>query len=119
MMKATLELPGWSLPVVLRNLSQEGALVKGDELPEEGSRVLFHRDGLPVPSSVIWSHCGHAGLAFDFPLYPKEMLRHVPERQPKIDLPIQRRPGLGAKPLSAAERSLIEQWATEGARLGE
>jgi hypothetical protein len=47
------------------------------------------------------------------------MLRHVPERQPKIDLPIQRRPGLGAKPLSAAERSLIEQWATEGARLGE
>jgi hypothetical protein len=119
MMKATLELPGWSLPVVLRNLSQEGALVKGEELPEEGSRVLFHRDGLSVPSRVAWSHCGHAGLAFDYPLFPKEMLRHIPERPAKIDIPITRRPGLSAKPLTAAERSLIEQWATEGARLGE
>lgn len=119
MMKATLELPGSSLPCLLRNLSQEGALVKGESLPEEGSRVLFHRDGLSVPSSVIWSHCGHAGLAFDYPLFPKEMLRHVPERQPKIDIPIKRRPGLGAKPLTAAERSLIEQWAVEGARVGE
>ena len=119
MMKATLELPGASLPVLLRNLSQEGALVKADDLPEEGSRVLFHRDGLSVPSRIAWSHCGHAGLAFDYPLYPKEMLRHVPERQAKPELPIKRRPGFGAKPLTAAERALIEQWATEGARLGE
>ena len=119
MMKATLECPGTSLPVLLRNLSQEGALVRGDGLPEEGSRVLFHREGLSVPSRVGWSHCGHAGIAFDYPLYPKEMLRHVPERQPKMEIPIKKRPGLSAKPLTAAERSLIEQWATEGARLGE
>lgn len=119
MMKATLECPGTSLPVLLRNLSQEGALVRGDGLPEEGSRVLFHREGLSVPSRVAWSHCGHAGIAFDYPLYPKEMLRHVPERQPKMEIPIKKRPGLSAKPLTAAERSLIEQWATEGARLGE
>jgi len=119
MMKATLEIPGASLPVLLRNLSQEGALVKAEDLPEEGSRVLFHRDGLSVPSRIAWAHCGHAGVAFDYPLYPKEMLRHVPERQPKPEIPIKRRPGLGAKPLTAAERALIEQWATEGARLGE
>jgi hypothetical protein len=119
MLKATLQTPGGSLPVLLRNLSQEGALVKADELPEQGTRVLFHRDGLSVPSRVAWSHAGHAGLAFDFPLYPKEMLRHIPERQAKADLPIKRRPGLVAKPLTAGERALIEQWATEGARLGE
>jgi len=119
MMKATLECPGASLPVLLRNLSQEGALVRGEELPEEGSRVLFHRDGLSVPSRVAWSHCGHAGLAFDFPLYPKEMLRHVPERQPKPELPIKRRPGLACKPLTAAERAMIERWATEGNALGQ
>ena len=119
MMKATLEIPGASLPVVLRNLSQEGALVKADDLPEQGERVLFHRDGLSVPSRIAWAHCGFAGLEFDYPLFPKEMLRHIPERQPKVEIPMKRRPGLGAKPLTAAERSLIEQWATEGARLGE
>ena len=119
MLKATLETPGASIPVLLRNLSQEGALVKAEELPEEGARVLFHRDGLSVPSRIAWSHCGLAGVAFDFPLFPKEMLRHVPERQPKAELPIKRRPGFIAKPLSEAERALIERWATEGARLGE
>ena len=31
MLKATLETPGGPLTVVLRNLSQEGALVKGDQ----------------------------------------------------------------------------------------
>ena len=120
MLKATLELPGESLPVVLRNLSQEGALVKGEDLPDQGSRVLFHRDGLSVPSRIAWSHCGHAGIAFDVPLYPKEMLRHVPDRQPKVELPINRRPGFSCKPLSPAERALIERWAIPGgSRLGE
>ena len=119
MFTATLEVPGESLPVMLRNLSPDGALVKGQDLPEEGRRVLFHRDGLSVPSRVAWSHCGHAGLAFDFPLYPKEMLRHVPERQAKPELPIKRRPGLSCKPLTAAERAMIERWATEGNPLGE
>jgi hypothetical protein len=119
MFKATLETPGASLEVLLRNLSQDGALVKGENLPEEGSRVLFHRDGLSVPSRIAWSHAGHAGLAFDFPLFLREMLRHVPERPVKPELPIKRRPGFSAKPLTPGERALIEQWATEGARLGE
>ncbi|HWI76839.1 MAG TPA: PilZ domain-containing protein [Sphingomicrobium sp.] len=119
MLKATLETPGGSLAVTLRNLSQDGALIRGEDLPEAGSRVLFHRDGLSVPSRVAWSHCGHAGLAFDFPLYPKEMLRHVPEPQPRPEIPIKRRPGLSCKPLTAAERAMIERWATEGNPLGE
>jgi hypothetical protein len=119
MLKATLETTGGSLPVLLRNLSQEGALIKADGLPEPGTPVLFHRDGLSVPSRIAWSHCGLAGIAFDFPLYPKEVLRHIPEPQPKADLPIQKRPGFTAKPLTEAERALIERWATEGTRLGE
>lgn len=117
--RATLETSFASVPVMLRNLSQDGALIRGEGLPEEGSRVLFHRDGLCVPSRIAWSHCGHAGLQFDFPLYPKEMLRHVPEPQRRPELPIKRRPGLACKPLTAAERSLIERWATEGNPLGE
>jgi hypothetical protein len=120
MLKATLETGGASLSVMLRNLSQEGALIKGEGLPDEGSRVLFHREGLSVPSRIAWSHCGHAGIAFDFPLYPKEILRHVPRPQHKAAPPIARRPGLACKPLTVGERALIERWATESAnKLGE
>jgi hypothetical protein len=120
LLKATLEIPGDSLPVVLRNLSQEGALVQGDGLPCAGTRVLFHRQGLSVPSRVAWAHCGTAGLEFDFPLFPGEMLRHVPEPPRKGPVPpVKRRPGLAAKPLTAGERALIEAWAIGGNTLGE
>lgn len=123
LLKATLETPGGSLAVVLRNLSQEGALVQGEDLPSEGSRVLFHRQGLSVPSRIAWSHSNCAGLEFDFPLFPRELLRHVPapdRKPPPPPLPMKRRPGFAAKPLSPAERQLIEQWATEGAtRVGD
>jgi hypothetical protein len=120
LLKATLEVPGASLTVVLRNLSQDGALVQSDSLPGEGTRVLFHRQGLSVPSRIAWSHCGYAGLEFDFPLYPKEMLRHIPSMEAKVPVPMTRRPGLASKPLTPGERALIERWATEATnKLGE
>jgi hypothetical protein len=113
-LNATLEAPGGSLPVLLRNLSQEGALVQGEHIPPEGTRVLFHRQGLSVPSRVAWSEDGAAGLEFDFPLFPREMLRHVPPPEPVAAPQVKRRPGLSAKPLTRGERALIEQWATGG-----
>lgn len=121
LLTATLEVPGASLPIVLKNLSQEGALVQGEEFPEEGTRVLFHRQGLSVPSRVAWSHCNFAGLHFDFPLFPRELLRHVPTTEAKKLPPahFKRRPGLRSKPLTPAERQMIESWATEGNKLGE
>lgn len=116
MLKATLEVPGASLEVVLRNLSENGALVQAERLPLPSTRVLFHRQGLSVPGRVAWSHCGFAGLEFDFPLYPRELMRHVPSpSQAMAAPPIQRRPGFATKPLTAAERALIEQWATKTA----
>lgn len=115
LLKAALEVPGASLEVVLRNLSENGALVQAERLPLPPTRVLFHRQGLSVPGRIAWSHCGFAGLEFDFPLYPKELLRHVPNPMQKAVPPIQRRPGFASKPLSAAERALIEQWATSTA----
>lgn len=114
LLKATLEIPGASLPVVLRNLSQDGALVQADELPQPGMRVLFHRQGLSVPSRVAWAHCNHAGIEFEFPLFPGEMLRHIPPTPKKVPIPMKRRPGFAARPLTAAERMIIERWATAG-----
>lgn len=113
MLKAMLEAPGASLEVVLRNLSQDGALVRGDDLPHEGTRVLFHRQGLSVPARIAWLHKQHAGVAFDEPLFPKEMLRHVPPADRKPPPIIKRRPGLSTKPLTDAEQRLIEQWACD------
>jgi hypothetical protein len=116
LLKATLEIPGDSLGVILRNLSQEGALVQGDGLPGDGARVLFHRDGLSVPSRIAWSHCGYAGVQFDYPLFPREMLRYIPTPKHRVVAPIGWRPGLTSKPLTMAERQMIEQWASHGAR---
>ena len=119
LLRATLEVPGASLSVVLRNLSQDGALVQSESLPGEGTRVLFHRQGLSVPCRIAWSHAGYAGLEFDFPLYPKEVLRHIPMLERKAPVPM-KRPGLASKPLTPGERALIERWATEPAnKLGE
>ncbi len=113
MLRASLEIGGASHEVLLRNLSQHGALVKGEDLPAEGVHVLFHRQGLCVPGRIAWIHLQHAGVAFDEPLFPKEMLRHVPPTDRKAPPIIKRRPGLSSQPLTPAEQQLIEQWACE------
>ena len=115
MLTATLATRDASLAVTLRNLSCEGALVQAESLPEAGTRVLFHRQGLSVPSRIAWSHAGHAGVEFEFPLFPGELIRHVPTIGRKPPPPIKKRPGFAPQRLSEAERRLIERWATEGA----
>lgn len=111
LLKATLQSPGGSYEVVLRNLSEEGALVQGDKLPVAASRVLFHRQGLSVPGRVAWSHCGCAGIEFDVPLFPNELLRHVPRPSHKLPPLSKGRPGFANRPLTESERSLIKAWA--------
>ena len=113
LLKATLESSGTSLAVVIRNMSPEGALVSGAGLPECGARALFHRQGLSVPGTIAWSHGGHAGIAFDTPLFPKELLRHVPPAGNRPLPNIKRRPGLTPQPLTPGERLIIERWAAE------
>jgi len=112
---ATLDVAGSSVPVVLRNLSREGALVSGKELPDSGDFVLFHRQGLCAPGTVAWRHGGLAGIRFDVPLYPKEMLRHIPPKENRPAPNIKRRPGLKPQPLTPGERALVERWAAESA----
>ena len=93
LMSASLELSGTSLPVKLRNLSAEGALVEGDKLPVEGASLLFRKGDLSMPGAVAWVNGRQAGINFAQKLNPEQLLRHVPTPKPRV-APSFRRPGL-------------------------
>lgn len=108
-MAAALELSGTSLPVKLRNLSADGALVEGDKLPVEGTEVVFRRQELSLPARVVWEKGGRAGLSFSESLSPEAVLRHIPTPRPRV-LPEFRRPGLASRELSAGESRRVADW---------
>lgn len=93
LMSASLELSGTSLPVKLRNLSADGALVEGDKLPVEGASILFRKGDLSVAGNVAWVKGRQAGVSFALMLNPEQLLRHVPVPRPRVT-PSFRRPGL-------------------------
>jgi len=93
LMSASLELSGTSLPVKLRNLSAEGALVEGDKLPVEGASLLFRKGDLSMAGTVAWVKGRQAGVNFAQKLNPDQLLRHVPAPKARV-APTFRRPGL-------------------------
>ena len=93
LMAASLELSGTSLPVKLRNLSADGALVEGEKLPVEGSSVQFRKGELSMAGHVAWVKGRQAGVSFAQKLDPEQLLRHVPTPRPRV-APTFRRPGL-------------------------
>lgn len=93
LMSASLELSGASLPVKLRNLSADGALVEGDKLPVEGASLLFRKGDLSMTGVVAWVKGRQAGVSFAHKLNPEQLLRHVPAPRPRV-APTFRRPGL-------------------------
>ena len=110
LLAASIETSGASLPVKLRNLSTEGALVEGDDLPVEGSEVVFKRNELSVNSRVAWVHGKHAGVAFRRPIAQEDVLRNIPT--PRHRVPVDyRRPALASRAMTAEERRLAESWA--------
>lgn len=113
MLTAKLELAGDAQQVILRNLSTGGALVEGKWLPAEGSFVLFARNDLRVPARVAWVEGKYAGIAFECPLERSELLREVPRPKEKFEARF-RRPGLASKPLSDADRRMLQLWAVPG-----
>jgi hypothetical protein len=93
LMSASLELSGTSLPVKLRNLSAEGALVVGEKLPVEGASILFRKGDLQMAGVVAWVKGRQAGINFAHQLNPEQLLRHVPAPRARV-APTFRRPGL-------------------------
>lgn len=111
LLSAKIDVNGTVVPVVLRNLSAEGALVEGVGLPAEGSAAVFERNDLRVSSRIVWVEGRYAGVAFDRHLAREELLREVPRPRQKFERQF-RRPGLTCRPISDAERKMIEMWAT-------
>lgn len=109
LMAATLEMSGRTLTVKLRNLSAEGARIEGDDLPIEGTELMFRKGALAVAGRVIWSEGKQAGISFANQLDPIQVLNHVsaPRARTKPDY---RRPGLASRALTASERHLGERW---------
>jgi hypothetical protein len=120
LLAASIEAAGKVIDVKLRNLSAEGALIEGQNLPVEGSQVLFRRNELRVKSRVAWVNGKHAGVAFGVPLDAEQVLRNVPKPRPRM-IPDFRRPGLGARRLTPEEQKLVESWVWAPTRgsLGE
>lgn len=110
LLAASIELSGAVIPVKLRNLSSEGALIEGENLPVEGSEVLFRRAELSVASRIAWVDGKHAGVAFKRPIPQGDVLRNIPKPGYRA-LPDFRRPALACRELTAEERRLAERWA--------
>ena len=111
LLAATIHVAGEPVTVKLRNLSERGALIEGDRLPLEGSTTFFQRNDLRLRSRIVWVEGKYAGVAFDEPLDPEQVLRNIPapKARPKPDF---KRPGLAGRPLSAYERKMLERWMT-------
>ena len=109
LMAASIEADGVTVAVKLRNLSPEGALVEGDQLPAVGRSVIFRKKELNLPGHIAWVTAGRAGIAFDAKLDPDAVLRHVPRSRPLAKLDF-RRPRIKAGDLSPGERKLGQDW---------
>ena len=108
LMSASLELSGTSVPVKLRNLSEDGALVEGDGLPVEGASVQFRKGDLSVPGRVAWVNGKQAGVSFAQNLNTEQVMRHIPAPRARV-APDFRRPGFKGT-LTANERRFGETW---------
>lgn len=110
LLAATIEAFGHAIPVKLRNLSTEGALIEGKDLPLEGAKVVFRRNELSVESTIAWVHDDQAGIAFANSIPCEDVLRNIPS--PRSRPPVKfGRPGLACRQLSPEERRLAETWA--------
>jgi PilZ domain len=110
LLSASIEVGGRSLSAKLRDLCAGGALIEGDALPVEGSRVRFCREHLTVSCRVAWAHGRRAALAFDAAIRPEDVLRAIRPGKPTAPMHF-RRPGVRSHKVSAEELALIQLWS--------
>jgi hypothetical protein len=119
LLAASIEVSGAVVPVKLRNLSSQGALIEGEDLPIEGSEIIFRRNELKVKGRIAWVHEDQAGIAFKTLLAQEEVLRNIPKPRPRVT-PDFKRPSLACRKLTPDEQRLVDSWVwTPRGSLGE
>jgi hypothetical protein len=119
LLAASIEVLGTVMPVKLRNLSSQGALIEGKDLPIEGSEIVFRRNDLKAKGRIAWIHEDQAGIAFNVLLAQEEVLRNIPKPRPRV-VPDFKRPGLACRKLTPDEQRLVDSWVwTPRGSLGE
>lgn len=77
LLSASLEFCDTIVPVRLRDLSVEGALVEGDNLPEVGCTVIFRRGQIWERAEIVWASEQAAGIQFANPIAETAVLRSI------------------------------------------
>jgi hypothetical protein len=113
-LSATIECAGKTADIRLRDLSEKGALIEGEFLPEPGTKLLFRRGELAVVGKVIRASHRRCAVVFDTELLPEEVLNQTKPVMLKPPLsPVQpsfKRPGvLVTRPLNQGDRAHAER----------
>lgn len=109
-LSATLEYPDRVLPVLLRNLSENGALVEAEGLAGTDCKCRLRRKELCVEGHVAWIDGNFAGIAFTDPLSPKAAMEHVPTPTDRGAIEAaHHRPGFARREMSTQERRWLEE----------
>ena len=113
-LSAVLEWPDRVLPVILRDLSEHGALVETTGAIPTESEVLFCRNDLRVRGYVAWVEGKCAGISFGRPLKSEVVLRHINRPAPRSDDDaLHRRPGVKSTRMSAEEQGWFDDMNRE------
>jgi hypothetical protein len=105
-------------PIKLRDLSETGALVEGEKVPEQGTDVVLMRGEFEVFARIAWSDGKRAGVQFDAPVPTGEIFAQV-KAAPKAPTPAAasfRRPSLKGERLTDEEWAAAKEWAVPTGR---
>lgn len=65
LLSAAIRSEGVTAPVRIRNVSEKGAMVDGDALPETGATLVLQRLDIEMRGVVVWRANGRCGIRFD------------------------------------------------------
>jgi hypothetical protein len=82
---ALLKTPGGNCAARIRNMSQTGALVEGNILPDAGTPVSLVRGSLEAVGETVWSSGSRCGVAFSSNVSVEAWLPDLNGRQARVD----------------------------------
>ena len=74
-LEAILRVGHERMPILIGDLSRNGALIYGPMLPLRGQRVVLAASGLEVTATVVWSSEESCGLSFHTAIDPLAVVR--------------------------------------------